>query len=49
MSPGAQRRRNAFFFEVELKGLAGLGSSINSLLGQNVFGYNQLLDSKDSR
>ena len=49
VSPGAQRRRNAFFFEVELKGLAGLGSSINSLLGQNVFGYNQLLDRKDTR
>lgn len=48
LSPGAQRRRNAFFFEFELKGLAGFGSSINSLLGQNVFGYNQLLDRKDN-
>lgn len=48
VSPGAQRRRNAFFFEVELKGLAGFGSSINSLLGKNVFGYNQLLDRKDT-
>lgn len=48
VSPGAQRRRNAFFFEFELKGLAGLGSSINSLLGKNVFGYNQLLDRKDT-
>lgn len=44
ISPGAQRKRNAFFFEVELKGLAGFGSGIRSLLGQNVFGYNQLLD-----
>lgn len=48
LSPGAQRLRNAFFFEFELKGLAGFGSSINSLLGQNVFGYNQLLDRKDT-
>jgi len=48
VSPGAQRVRNAFFIEVELKGLAGLGSSINSLLGNNVFGYNQLLDRKDT-
>ncbi|MDP2227924.1 MAG: LPS assembly protein LptD [Moraxellaceae bacterium] len=43
LSPGAMRRRNAFFIELELKGLAGFGSSINSLLGNNVFGYNQLL------
>lgn len=42
-SAGAQRQRNAFFIEIELKGLAGFGSSINSLLGNNVFGYNQLL------
>lgn len=48
VSPGAQRTRNAFFIEIELKGLAGLGSSINSLLGNNVFGYNQLLDRKDT-
>ena len=43
LSAGAQRQRNAFFIEIELKGLAGFGSSINSLLGNNVFGYNQLL------
>ena len=38
----ADRRRNAFFIEVTLKGLAGLSSGVNELLSNRVFGYNQV-------
>lgn len=48
VSPGAQRQRRAFFIEVELKGLAGLSSGVKSLLSNNVFGYNQILEHQDS-
>lgn len=49
LSAGAERRRTAFFIEVQLKGLAGFGSSVDSLLGNNVYGYTQLLHREDSR
>lgn len=48
ISPGAQRERRAFFIEVELKGLAGISSGIKSLLTNNMFGYNQLLEHERS-
>lgn len=48
VSPGAQRQRRAFFIEVELKGLAGLSSGVKSLLGNNMFGYNQILEHDSS-
>lgn len=48
ISPGAQRERRAFFLEIELKGLAGLSSGVRSLLNNNVFGYNQLAEQKNS-
>ncbi len=41
-SSAADRRRNAFFIEVTLKGLAGLSSGVNDLLTNRVFGYNQI-------
>ncbi|MDQ8037605.1 MAG: LPS-assembly protein LptD [Pedobacter sp.] len=49
ISPGAQRQRRAFFIEVELKGLAGLSSGVKSLLNNNVFGYNQIMEHQSSR
>lgn len=49
ISPGARRERRAFFLEVELKGLAGLSSGIRGLLGNNIFGYNQLVEQNGSR
>ncbi|MGH8491923.1 MAG: LPS-assembly protein LptD [Moraxellaceae bacterium] len=48
ISPGAQRQRRAFFIEVELKGLAGISSGVKSLLSNNVFGYNQILEHQSS-
>lgn len=44
ISPGSQRQRRAFFIEVELKGLAGVSSGVKSLLNNNMFGYNQLME-----
>jgi LPS-assembly protein len=49
ISPGARRERRAFFVEVELKGLAGISSSVKSLLSNNMFGYNQLVERNSSR
>jgi LPS-assembly protein len=49
LSGGAPLQRTAWFVEFRLKGLAGLGSSINSLLGNNVYGYTQLLQNEDNR
>jgi LPS-assembly protein len=49
ISPGARRERRAFFVEVELKGLAGLSSGVKSLLSNNIFGYNQLVEPSSSR
>lgn len=48
ISPGARRERRAFFVEIELKGLAGLSSSVKSLLSNNMFGYNQLAERNGS-
>ncbi len=48
ISPGSQRQRRAFFIEVELKGLAGISSGVKSLLSNNVFGYNQILEHASS-
>ncbi len=49
LSEGADRRRTAFFIEIQLKGLAGFGSGVDSLLGNNVYGYTQLLQREDAR
>lgn len=49
ISPGAQRQRRAFFIEVELKGLAGISSGVKSLLNNNMFGYNQLMEHQSSK
>lgn len=49
ISPGAQRQRRAFFIEVELKGLAGISSGVKSLLTNNMFGYNQLMERQNSK
>lgn len=49
ISPGARRERRAFFIEVELKGLAGISSGVKSLLSNNMFGYNQLVEHNRSR
>lgn len=49
ISPGARRERRAFFVEVELKGLAGISSSVTNLLSNNMFGYNQLVERNRSR
>lgn len=38
----ADRKRNAFFIELTLKGLAGLSSGVNDLLSNRVFGYQQI-------
>lgn len=43
-STSADRRRDAIFFEIVLKGLAGFGSNVDSLLERNVFGYTELKD-----
>ncbi|HET8729850.1 MAG TPA: LPS assembly protein LptD [Moraxellaceae bacterium] len=49
VSPGARRERSAFFVEIQLKGLAGLSSGVKSLLNNNMFGYNQLVEQNSSR
>jgi LPS-assembly protein len=49
LSPGARRERHAFFIEVELKGLAGISSSVKSLLSNTMFGYNQLAERNSAR
>lgn len=49
ISPGARRERRAVFIEVELKGLAGISSGVKSLLSNNMFGYNQLVEQNSSR
>jgi LPS-assembly protein len=49
ISPGARRQRQAFFIEVELKGLAGISSGVKNLLSNNLFGYNQLIEQNRSR
>lgn len=49
ISPGARRERRAFFLEVELKGLAGISSGVKSLLSNNMFGYNQLVERNSAR
>lgn len=49
ISPGARRERRAFFIEVELKGLAGISSGVKSLLSNNMFGYNQLVERNSAR
>lgn len=42
ISDSADRERDAVYVEVTLKGLAGLGSGVDSLFERNVFGYTQL-------
>lgn len=49
ISPGARRERQAWFIEIELKGLAGISSGVKSLLSNNMFGYNQLVEQNSSR
>jgi len=44
----ADLRRTAFFIEVTLKGLAGISSGVNDLLGNKVFGYQQIQESQRS-
>ena len=46
---GATLRESAWFVEFRLKGLGGLGSGIDSLLGSNVYGYSQLLQHEETR
>lgn len=49
ISPGARRERSAIFIEIELKGLAGISSGVRSLLNNNMFGYNQLVERNSAR
>ncbi|MEK6789298.1 MAG: LPS-assembly protein LptD [Pseudomonadota bacterium] len=46
--PNTDRNSSAFFVEITLKGLAGLGSSVDTLLERNVIGYSQLTKNEDS-
>jgi LPS-assembly protein len=48
LSPTSNRHNTAFFIEVELKGLAGVSSSVKNLLSSKVFGYNQLVNNSQS-
>jgi LPS-assembly protein len=48
VSDGTELKHSAFFMEIRLKGLAGLGSSIDSLLGKDVYGYTQLIQREDT-
>lgn len=44
VSSTGDRRNDAIFFEIVLKGLAGFGSNVDSLFERNVFGFTQLKD-----
>lgn len=48
LTGGAPVRESAWFMEFRLKGLGGLGTSgIDSLLGNNVYGYSQLMQQEE--
>lgn len=49
LTGGAPTRESAWFVEFRLKGLGGVGSGIDSLLGNNVYGYTQLLQHEENR
>lgn len=50
LSGGAERRRTAYFLTIQLKGLAGFGNGgLDGLLGNNVYGYTQLLQREENR
>lgn len=46
-SNSADRKRDAIFVEITLKGLTGLSSGVGSLFEKNVFGYTQLQHKKE--
>jgi len=46
--PNTDRNSSTFFIEITLKGLAGLGSSVDTLLERNVIGYSQLTKNEES-